>query len=77
MDFADFISKKAIRPQLEATDKEGAIREMVKALLDAGEIAEDQFDGIVQKVLDREELGSTGIGRGVAGGGYAVVGRQC
>ena len=66
MDFADFISKKAIRPQLEATDKEGAIREMVKALLDAGEIAADQFDGIVQKVLDREELGSTGIGRGVA-----------
>lgn len=66
MDFADFISKKAIRPQLEATDKEGAIREMVQALLDAGEIAQDQFDGIVQKVLDREELGSTGIGRGVA-----------
>ncbi|TWT96728.1 PTS system mannose-specific EIIBCA component [Botrimarina colliarenosi] len=66
MDFADFISKKAIRPQLTATDKEGAIREMVQALLDAGEIAEDQFDGIVQKVLDREELGSTGIGRGVA-----------
>ncbi|MEO0531977.1 MAG: PTS sugar transporter subunit IIA [Planctomycetota bacterium] len=66
MDFADFISKKAIRPQLEATDKEGAIREMVQALLDAGEIAQDQFDGIVQKVMDREELGSTGIGRGVA-----------
>ena len=66
MNFADFISKKAINPTLQATDKESVIREMVQSLLDAGEIAADQFDGIVEKVLDREELGSTGIGRGVA-----------
>lgn len=66
MDFADFISKKAILPRLEATDKEGAIREMVQSLVDAAEIAADQFDSIVQKVIDREQLGSTGIGRGVA-----------
>lgn len=66
MNFSDFISKKAIKPNLEATDKEGVIREMTQALLDAGEIAADQFDGIVEKVMDREELGSTGIGRGVA-----------
>lgn len=66
MDFADFISKKAILPQLTATDKEGAIREMVQALLDAGEVAKSEFEGIVAKVLDREQLGSTGIGRGVA-----------
>ena len=66
MNFSDFISKKAISPKLGATDKEGVIREMTQALLDAGEIASDQFDGIVEKVLDREELGSTGIGRGVA-----------
>ena len=66
MNFADFISKKAIRPKLEATDKEGVIREMAQALLDAGEIVADQLEGIIQKVMDREELGSTGIGRGVA-----------
>lgn len=66
MDFSDFIIKKAIKPRLEATQKEEAIREMVQSLVDSGEVSGDQYDGIVQKVLDREQLGSTGIGRGVA-----------
>lgn len=66
MNFADFISKDAIRTQLAADDKEGVIREMATALLEANQIAEEQFDSIVEAVLKREELGSTGIGRGVA-----------
>lgn len=66
MNFADFISKDAIKTQVTATDKEGIIREMATTLLDAGQIAADQFDSIVEAVLKREELGSTGIGRGVA-----------
>ena len=35
MKFADFICREAIRADLEAADKEGAIREMVQALVDA------------------------------------------
>ena len=66
MNFADFICKKAVRPELEATDKASVIREVSQALVDAGEIAADQFEGIVEAILKREELGSTGIGRGVA-----------
>ncbi|TWT30415.1 PTS system mannose-specific EIIBCA component [Posidoniimonas corsicana] len=66
MKFSDFISKDAIRPRLEATDKESVIREMATALMEAGEIAEENFDSIVQAIMKREELGSTGIGRGVA-----------
>jgi mannitol/fructose-specific phosphotransferase system IIA component (Ntr-type) len=66
MKFADFISRKSIRAQLAATDKEGAVREMVQALLDAGDVQTGQLDGIVKAILKREELGSTGIGRGVA-----------
>ncbi|MEM9186785.1 MAG: PTS sugar transporter subunit IIA [Planctomycetota bacterium] len=66
MNFADFISKDAINPEVEAGDKEGVIREMAASLLAAKQIAEDQFDGIVEAILKREELGSTGIGRGVA-----------
>jgi PTS system fructose-specific IIA component/PTS system nitrogen regulatory IIA component len=66
MNFADFICKGAIRPQLKAVDKEGVIREMAQALVEAGEIAEEHFEGIVSAILKREELGSTGIGRGVA-----------
>jgi mannitol/fructose-specific phosphotransferase system IIA component (Ntr-type) len=66
MKFADFISRKAIRAHLDAVDKQGAIREMVQALLDAGDVPTDEFDSIVKAIMKREELGSTGIGRGVA-----------
>lgn len=66
MNFSDFINKDAIRPKLEAGDKESVIREMATALMQAGQIAEENFDSIVQAIMKREELGSTGIGRGVA-----------
>jgi PTS system fructose-specific IIA component/PTS system nitrogen regulatory IIA component len=66
MKFADFVSRKAVRAGLVSDDKEAVIREMTRALLDAGEINENEFESIVKAILKREELGSTGIGRGVA-----------
>ena len=66
MKFADFVSNGAIRATVTANDKEGVIREMVQALLDAGDINADEQESIVKAILKREELGSTGIGRGVA-----------
>jgi PTS system fructose-specific IIA component/PTS system nitrogen regulatory IIA component len=66
MKFADFICPDAILAQLSATDKEGAIRELVQALSTAGQIEADEAESIVKAILKREELGSTGIGRGVA-----------
>lgn len=66
MKFADFVSVEAIRADLEADDKEGVIRELTSALMHTGAIAEEEFDSIVKAILKREELGSTGIGRGVA-----------
>jgi fructose-specific phosphotransferase system IIA component len=66
MKFADFVLAGAIRGNIAAEDKEAVIREMVQALLDAGGIEEDEFESIVKAILKREELGSTGIGRGVA-----------
>lgn len=66
MKFADFVSREAVRADLTADDKPGVIREMVQALLDANRVAPDQFESIVKAILKREELGSTGIGRGVA-----------
>ncbi len=66
MKFADFVSPEAVRADLSADGKEGVIREMVQALLDAGRIRVDQMESIVRAILNREELGSTGIGRGVA-----------
>ena len=51
---------------MAAEDKEGVIREMVQSLLDAGGIREEEFESIIKAIMKREELGSTGIGRGVA-----------
>lgn len=66
MKFADFVSTEAIQADLVAEDKDGVIREMVQSLLDAGGVQEEEFESIVKAILKREELGSTGIGRGVA-----------
>jgi PTS system fructose-specific IIA component/PTS system nitrogen regulatory IIA component len=66
MKFDDFISPEAIRARLEAQDKEGVVREMTSALAQAGKIAQGELEGIVRAIMKREELGSTGIGRGVA-----------
>ena len=66
MKFADFVVAEAMKAELTAYDKEGVIQEMVQALLDAGKIKESELDSIIKAVLKREELGSTGIGRGVA-----------
>jgi fructose-specific phosphotransferase system IIA component len=66
MKFSDFVSREAIKGDLVADDKEGVIREMVQALLDAGKIAPTEVDSIIKAIMKREELGSTGIGRGVA-----------
>jgi len=66
MKFTDFICRESILAQLEAPDKEGAIREMVQALCKAGKVESGEYESIVKAILKREELGSTGIGRGVA-----------
>ncbi len=66
MRFADFICHDAILARLNAVDKEGAIREMVESLCKAGKVEKEEFESIVKAILKREELGSTGIGRGVA-----------
>jgi len=66
MKFADFICREAIRANLDAADKEETIREMVQALQEAEQVEADEYESIVKAILKREELGSTGIGRGVA-----------
>jgi PTS system fructose-specific IIA component/PTS system nitrogen regulatory IIA component len=66
MKFSDFVCRDAIRTHLEADDKETVIRAMGTALVEAGRISPDNYESIIAAILKREELGSTGIGRGVA-----------
>lgn len=66
MKFCDFISASAIKAELDSTDKEGVIREMITQLVEAGQLDSADQDSILEAILKREELGSTGIGRGIA-----------
>ena len=66
MKFSDFVAADAIRSRVDAGTKEGVIREMVQALVDANRIAAGDLESIVKAIMKREDLGSTGIGRGVA-----------
>ena len=66
MKFSDFVSKGAIKADLASYDKQGVINELVEALVQAKAIKADEQEGIVAAIMKREELGSTGIGRGVA-----------
>ena len=66
MKFADFVSHQSVQAELKAEDKEGLIREMTGALLRADELVEEELENIIKAILKREELGSTGIGRGIA-----------
>ena len=66
MKFSDFVRTEAIRAELTSSDKEGVVRELVASLVESGQLGGDDQEAIVQAVLKREELGSTGIGRGVA-----------
>src|SRR5437667_439203 len=63
MKIAEFLREDLILPDLQATDKTGVLRELCASLgrahgLDAGRLTE--------VLLEREKLGSTGVGEGVA-----------
>lgn len=66
MKFSDFVSPKAMVAAMKATDKESAIAELVDSLVAAKEIQGEDREDILRAIRRREELGSTGIGRGVA-----------
>ena len=66
MKLSDFVVREAILVDLQATGKEEAIREIVQSLHAAGRLAEGDLESVIRAILSREELGSTGIGQGVA-----------
>lgn len=66
MKFSVFVAPSAVKADLAATTKEDVIAELVQSLVEAGEIMSKDKDDIIKAIMRREELGSTGIGRGVA-----------
>jgi mannitol/fructose-specific phosphotransferase system IIA component (Ntr-type) len=63
---ADFVVPEAIICDLRARTKEEAVREMVDALHAGGCVGEADREDVIQAILRREQLGTTGFGDGVA-----------
>ena len=67
MNIMSFLDERAVTTELKAhQNKEEAIRELVDLLVRAGSIKEKDSHKLVQILMKRESLGSTGIGQGVA-----------
>jgi len=64
MQIKDFVNKKAIKLDLQSTEKEDALKELVDVLAEVQNIGDKK--AIVQTLVERENLGSTGIGQGIA-----------
>jgi len=66
MKLSDFVVSDAIIPELKATDRNGVIREMVDALAASLGMDDKTAGRIANAVIQRENQGSTGFGKGVA-----------
>lgn len=66
MNLVDILDKDLIKVPLVSTDKDSVINELVDVLVDAKQLGPEHRDGIIDAVLQRESLGSTGIGHGIA-----------
>lgn len=66
MQITDFLSKKAIVTDIKATKKEDVIKELVDALISAGDVEKRYRNKLIEALMARETLGSTAIGQGIA-----------
>jgi mannitol/fructose-specific phosphotransferase system IIA component len=66
MKLADFLAEDAIVVELQATDRNGVLREMVQSLADHSHLNPEDVEPIARALIHRENQGSTGFGKGVA-----------
>ncbi|MCK4782130.1 MAG: PTS sugar transporter subunit IIA [Desulfobacteraceae bacterium] len=63
MRILDSLKEGAIVAELNATDKKGVLSELTASLADASDLKQEE---LLRVLLERERLGSTGIGGGIA-----------
>ena len=64
LDIAEFFGPEHFVPQLRARSKDGVLKELTAILVKSGRARDG--DLLLDMLRQREELGSTGIGKGVA-----------
>ena len=66
MKLRDFVCCEATITELQASDRDGVIEELVWSLDKAGRLRKDKCKDIIREVIKREDEASTGLGKGVA-----------
>ena len=66
MKLTDFFIQEAVIPELTSSDRNGVIREMMTALAPHIGLSEEDAAAVAKSVIQRENQGSTGFGKGVA-----------
>lgn len=66
MKLHDFVVSEALVPELKSADRDEVIRELVDALVEAGAASAKIKDELIRLIIERENHGSTGFGKGVA-----------
>jgi len=66
MKLRDFACFEATITELQASDRDGAIAELVSSLDKAGRLGSGKCEEITREVIKREKEASTGLGKGVA-----------
>lgn len=64
MKIMDYLKEDWIIPDLQGTDKRSVLRELSAILVKPCQV--DSVEELLQVLLEREKLGSTGIGEGIA-----------
>ena len=64
MQILDFLSVDCVKLSMESKNKKDAIKELVDVLFKSGKVKDKKK--MIQTLMEREELGSTGIGQGIA-----------
>lgn len=64
MKITEFLNKQGIKLDLQASEKEVVLEELVDVLAKVQEIGDKK--NILKALVERESLGSTGIGQGIA-----------
>lgn len=64
MELTEFITPQLIKLELASTTKVDAIKELITILDGAGYVTD--AEAFLKSVLEREKVGSTGIGKGIA-----------
>lgn len=66
MKLTELVPTEAIKADLQSKDRNDVLNELVDLLINAGAASEDNRDELLQSVIEREDRGSTGFGKGVA-----------